>query len=205
MPRAIPVDKESPFRGETCALCKEPFAPGDDLVVCNECGTRHHSFCWQEAGNHCTALGCTGRGEVIRPNRLNRPPAPAAATASQSATAVDTPITPIEAPRPATPPARRRLRPPRRGRANGRNATAAAPVAQSTVPENAPWHLRWAQSCLVLSIAIAILLFAFGCFGLWAMADYLFIEVFEWPYRAIPQSVLPLFDRMWTVVFVTLL
>jgi hypothetical protein len=40
-----------------------------------------------------------------------------------------------------------------------------------------------AQSCLLLSIAFAILLVAIGCFGLWAIADYIMIEVLQWPYR----------------------
>jgi hypothetical protein len=51
--------------------------------------------------------------------------------------------------------------------------------------------MRWAQSCLILSIAIAILLFGFGCFGLWAIADYLLLDVFDMPYRAVPQNALP--------------
>jgi hypothetical protein len=41
-----------------------------------------------------------------------------------------------------------------------------------------------AQSCLLIAIAIAIIIFAIGCFGLWAIADYLMIEVFNLPYRA---------------------
>ncbi len=39
------------------------------------------------------------------------------------------------------------------------------------------------QGCLLLSIAIAILVMAFGCFGIWAIADYLMINVFEFDYR----------------------
>lgn len=41
-----------------------------------------------------------------------------------------------------------------------------------------------AQSCLILSVAVAILLIAFSCFGLWAMADYIMMEVLGWQYRA---------------------
>jgi hypothetical protein len=48
-----------------------------------------------------------------------------------------------------------------------------------------------AQSCLVIAIAIAIILFAIGCFGLWAIADYLMIEVFNLPYRAPLTQTIP--------------
>ncbi|MDX1615191.1 MAG: RING finger protein [Candidatus Promineifilaceae bacterium] len=40
-----------------------------------------------------------------------------------------------------------------------------------------------AQSCLLLAIAIAIVLFAIGCFGLWAIADYVATEYLGWDYR----------------------
>ncbi len=43
--------------------------------------------------------------------------------------------------------------------------------------------LGCAQGCLLMSIALAILIMAFGCFGLWAIADYLMINVFEFDYR----------------------
>jgi hypothetical protein len=49
-----------------------------------------------------------------------------------------------------------------------------------------------AQSCLILAIAISILLFAVGCFGLWAIADYIAIEILNWPYRGpLPGASLP--------------
>ena len=63
--------------------------------------------------------------------------------------------------------------------------------------------MRWAQSCLIISIAIAILLFGFGCFGLWAIADYLLLDVFDMPYRAIPQNALPAFEQIRTVFSAT--
>jgi hypothetical protein len=44
--------------------------------------------------------------------------------------------------------------------------------------------LGCAQSCLLLSIAIAIVLFAVGCYGMWAIADYIMLELLDWPYRA---------------------
>jgi hypothetical protein len=40
-----------------------------------------------------------------------------------------------------------------------------------------------AQSCLIVAIAVSILLFAVSCFGLWAMFDYIMIEVLGWKYR----------------------
>ncbi len=43
--------------------------------------------------------------------------------------------------------------------------------------------LGCAQGCLIMSIALAILIMAFSCFGLWAIADYLMINVFEFNYR----------------------
>ena len=41
-----------------------------------------------------------------------------------------------------------------------------------------------AQGCLLLSIAAAILLVSVGCFGLWAIADYIMLEILGWGYRA---------------------
>jgi hypothetical protein len=40
-----------------------------------------------------------------------------------------------------------------------------------------------AQSCLLISIGLAILLFAVGCFGLWLIADYIMLEILRWEYR----------------------
>ena len=60
---------------------------------------------------------------------------------------------------------------------------------QIRVPFNT---VTMAQSCLLLSIAIAIILIAFSCFGIWAIADYIAINLFGWDYR-IPLSALPTF------------
>lgn len=46
-----------------------------------------------------------------------------------------------------------------------------------------PGSLGCAQSCLILSIALAIVVIAFSCFGLWAIADYIMMEVLGWRYR----------------------
>jgi hypothetical protein len=62
--RPVLVDADSPFAGELCALCKEPFAPPSQIVICPQDGSRHHVSCWQANDNHCTAFGCTGEGLV---------------------------------------------------------------------------------------------------------------------------------------------
>lgn len=136
--RPVLVDKRSPFIGEACALCKEPFAPGDDLAICPEDATRHHVRCWRAYGDRCSAYGCTGHGEVIDSNEFGN--------------------------------ARVRTV----SRVEGREAKVQA------LPERS---FHCAQSCLLIAIAFAILLFAIGCFGLWAIADYLMIDVLGWQYR----------------------
>jgi hypothetical protein len=134
---AIPVDKQSPFIGEACALCKQPFGPGDEIVICPEDATRHHVHCWRSYGNRCTAYGCTGQGIVdseTQEAEVNRSP-----------------------------------------RGNRANETKV-----QTLPARS---FHCAQSCLLLSIAVAIILVAIGCFGLWAIADYIMIDVLKLPYR----------------------
>ncbi|MCL4869619.1 MAG: hypothetical protein KJ063_11665 [Anaerolineae bacterium] len=147
--RPITIDKSNPFLGEGCALCKNPFAPGDEIVICPEDATRHHVQCWQSNNNRCTALGCTGQGLVIAiPARPHRPA-------------------------PSTP----------------QVITANGASKVRTLPTRS-FHL--AQSCLLLSIAVSILIFAFSCFGLWAIADYIMMEIFHWQYRPLFDSLLPL-------------
>lgn len=62
--RPVPIDENSPFLEEACALCKEGFQVGDEIVVCPDDATRHHLACWQANGNKCTAYGCKGAGVV---------------------------------------------------------------------------------------------------------------------------------------------
>ncbi len=38
------------YIGCECSVCHKPFAPGDDIVVCPECGTPYHRACYQAAG-----------------------------------------------------------------------------------------------------------------------------------------------------------
>jgi hypothetical protein len=141
--RPVPVDKRSPFLGEACALCKQPFAPGDELAICPEDATRHHVHCWRAYGNKCTAYGCTGRGEVMGEEQES---------GSRVHTAAD---------------------------------------ADSKVQTLPARSFHCAQSCLVIAIAISIIIFAISCFGLWAIADYLMIEVFNLPYRAPITQMIP--------------
>ncbi len=138
--RPITIDKSNPFLGETCALCQHPFAPGEEIVICPDDATRHHTHCWQANNNHCTALGCTGQGVIVG----------------------------MPGPRPS--PSQPRV---------------VTPESKVRTLPSTTFHL--AQSCLLLTIALAILVFAFSCFGLWAIADYVMMEVLHWQYR-------PLFD-----------
>lgn len=50
-----------------CPFCGFPFHPGDHVVFCPNDNTPHHAACWQQNGNHCTLLGCTGAGEIAIP------------------------------------------------------------------------------------------------------------------------------------------
>lgn len=147
----VVIDKRSPFLGEACALCKEPFAPGDELIICPEDATRHHARCWRANGNKCTAYGCTGYGEI------------------------------------------QQSRPVPRGRARGRVETPQPDAKVQTLPASS---FHCAQSCLLVAIAVAIILFAIGCFGLWAIADYIMIEVMGWDYRGALTGIIPLFNGL---------
>lgn len=135
--RPVLVDEESPFLGEDCALCKESFVAGDELIICPEDGSRHHSVCWRANGNKCTAYGCTGSGEILPPR------------------------------------SRARRRPPVIIQ-QGDNA----PRSKVRTMPSSSWGC--AQTCLLLSVAIAIVLIAAGCFGMWAVTDYILTEVLGW-------------------------
>lgn len=152
MIRAITIHKQSPFLGEECALCKAPLSPGEEIVICPQDGSRHHTHCWQANNNRCSAYGCTGHGQLI----TNAPAMTAGAVAS---------------------------------------AEAAPEMTQDALPApSTPRFLTFSQGCLIIAIAIAIVLFATGCFGLWAIADYVMIDVLGWQYRApLSSGLIPLF------------
>ncbi len=137
--RPILVDKRSPFVGESCALCKEPFAPGEEIVVCPEDATRHHVHCWEANQNRCAAYGCDGRGALIRRSMSGEAEIP------ESSGSVIEPDSKVR-----------------------------------TLPASS---FSCAQSCLVFAIAISIVIFAISCFGLWAILDYIVVEVLGWQYR----------------------
>jgi hypothetical protein len=72
-------------------------------------------------------------------------------------------------------------------------------VKIQTLPERS---FHCAQSCLLISIAVAILLFAIGCFGLWAIADYVMIDILGWQYREPVAGLIPLLDpRSFQIIF----
>jgi hypothetical protein len=159
----IRIDKQSPFLGEECALCKELLSPGDLLVVCPQDGTRHHLHCWQANGNRCTAYGCAGAGEVATNPSRERP-----TIIEQQPEELDTPPgrhreTAISPPEPAT--------------------TERAPDPVTDHSPTASRTTTCGQGCILLAIALAIVLISIACFGLWAMADYIFLEILEWNYR----------------------
>lgn len=167
MIRAHHLGDDSTFIGQTCALCKQEFVPGDDIVVCPEDGSRHHVHCWQANDNRCTAYGCTGAGAIGTPAMLRPRPRP---TSRRPAPRVIT---------------QERERP--------RNAGAVRPVPGApgskvrTLPAGS---IGCARTCLLLAIAIAIILFALGCYGLWAIADFWMLQVLDEPYRE------PLFEGL---------
>ncbi len=163
----IPVDEHSPFVGESCALCKEPFQANDLIVVCPEDAVRHHRHCWVANGNRCTAYGCTGAGSLgdpVRPGHHGGRPRAAAA-----------PVVTVIADDSGRPASRVKVMPAR--------------------------TFSCAQSCLVLAIAVTILLVALSCFGLWAILDFVAMELLGWHYRepagTLPWGALLLTARLW--------
>lgn len=162
MIRAHRIGDSSTFLGQTCALCKQEFDVGDEIVICPEDGSRHHVHCWQANGNKCTAYGCKGEGAIgvatlpprqqpVRDQTGRRPR-----------------VITQEPERPSSPP------PPARPIPN-------APGSKvRTLPSGS---LGCAQTCLLIAIALAIVLLAGSCFGLWKLADYLMNEVWALPYR----------------------
>lgn len=152
--RPLLIDKRSPFVGESCAICKEPFSPGEEIVVCPEDATRHHVHCWIANQNRCAAYGCNGRGTLIRQTPF---------VDEDDDDAVEGQIM------------------------EGRDSKVRTYPASS---------FSCAQSCLLVAIAITILIFAVSCFGLWAILDYIVVEVLGWQYRAPLTQWLPPIDAM---------
>lgn len=55
------------YHGAPCPICGQTFAPGDDVVVCPDCGTPYHRSCYKTVG-HCVMeeLHANG-GEWVNP------------------------------------------------------------------------------------------------------------------------------------------
>jgi hypothetical protein len=148
---------DSTFLGQTCALCKQAFDVGDEIIVCPEDGSRHHSHCWEANNNHCTAYGCQGQGEigVFVPRR------------AQSTTPRPAQPRVIDQP-PAAPP-RQTPTTTRRGRPAPARPIPNAPGSKvRTLPEGSFGCVR---GCFMAAIIIAIVLVALVCGLAWWLTD----------------------------------
>ena len=152
------IDGPASPLGERCALCKERFELGDEVIICPADGTPHHVHCWQANDNHCSAYGCTGSGRPI----LRTPLVEEVDEGADEAVIEGEVVTPPPA---AAESARER---------HGRRSKVRTYPASS---------FSCTQTCLIIAIALSIIFFAVGCFGLWAMLDYLFMEILGWQYR----------------------
>ena len=145
MLQSTTIDKRSPFLGEECALCKDPFAPGAEIVICPDDGSRHHVHCWVANGSKCAAYGCSGQGtigEEVEEEVESLPPHhPSSSTPQQSS-------------------------------------------RRPTIITRPSSSFGCGQTCLFIAIALSIIFFSLGCFGLWAIFDYLMLNVWDMPYRA---------------------
>ena len=160
MIRPLKVSETSAFLDQQCALCKESFVAGDEIVICPADGARHHAACWEANGNKCSAFGCTGNGRLQ--SAAPPPPSPTRPRV------IDMPI--------------------------------AEPEARSKVRVMPSSSLGCAQTCLLLSIALAIILIAVGCFGLWAIVDYILIDRLGWEYRApLGGIIVPQLFLLWQI------
>lgn len=169
--RPILIDEHSPFLEESCALCKEPFDQGEQIVVCPDDAARHHVSCWEANNNHCTAFGCTGQGEVIQRGESLEAEEEFEESEPESAPVLEPEIVESIAFR-------------RRG-VNGARRTVRETETEPrskvrTMPSST---FGCAQGCMVLAIALAIVVMSVSCFGLWAIMDYLMLEVFGLEYR----------------------
>jgi hypothetical protein len=156
MIRAHSIGDSSLFLGQTCALCKQEFGIGDEIVVCPADGSRHHVRCWQANGNKCTAYGCQGEGEIGEATFPSRP---------QPVRERPVRERPRNRPRvinqePERPPARSTTRP--------------IPNAPGSKVRTLPaGGIGCARTCLFFAIVAIIVLVAVGCFGIWTFAGYL--------------------------------
>jgi len=65
MPQTYQIIKTSPFLHDAnCVYCHVDLELGDQIVVCDECHSPHHSDCWQTNQSYCAVFGCAGHGTV---------------------------------------------------------------------------------------------------------------------------------------------
>jgi hypothetical protein len=156
MIRAHSIGDSSVFLGQNCALCKQEFGLGDEIVVCPADGSRHHVHCWQANSNKCTAYGCQGEGEI---GEATFPPRPQ----------------PVRE-RPV------RERPRNRPRVINQEPERPSPRSTARPIPNAPGSkvrtlpaggIGCARTCLFFAIVAIIVLLVFGCFSIWNFAEYL--------------------------------
>lgn len=58
------------YKGYHCPVCEKPFADGDDVVVCPQCGLPHHRACWSAEGQ-CHLHHLHGTEEQWDRNKTN--------------------------------------------------------------------------------------------------------------------------------------
>ncbi|MEI6287551.1 MAG: RING finger protein [Bacillota bacterium] len=51
--------------GKTCPYCQFTIKPGEETIVCDQCGMAHHVQCWKENGDKCTTFGCSEDKAVV--------------------------------------------------------------------------------------------------------------------------------------------
>ncbi len=161
------LDETSAFLGQTCALCKQEFDVGDQIVVCPEDGSRHHVHCWEANNNHCTAYGCKGEGEVGVPRpTMGRSPSPANPRPPARPRVIRQEPEPATRPRTTPPPPGARRQSPR--------PAAARPIPNApgskvrTLPAGSFGCMR---TCLFLVIVAAVLATVLLCAGVWYLID----------------------------------
>lgn len=74
MNNAVPAGRE--LVGQVCPACRLPIREGAPVVVCQACGSPHHSLCWQRSGR-CAAQGCAARTDstIMQPSASPSPSA----------------------------------------------------------------------------------------------------------------------------------
>lgn len=151
MIRTHHLAETSTFLGQTCALCKQEFVIGDEIVICPEDGSRHHAECWHANGDKCTAYGCTGAGRIGDPWPDQRHPVRER---------------PARRPRIIT-------QEPEQGSALPTRPRSAPNFAGSKVRTLPAGNIGCARSCLALAIILIIIFLALACFGLWGFVSYI--------------------------------